>query len=145
MVQNRVVFKQLLQAGAVDIIQPDACRVGGVNEVLAILLLARKFNVPIVPHSGGVGLPEYTQHLSTIDYVVVSGKKSILEYVDHLHEHFVHPARTENGYYVTPLAPGYSVEMKSESMDRFAFPGEVGKSWWTTEEAKPVINAPRVA
>jgi L-galactonate dehydratase len=144
MVQNRVIFKQLLQIGAVDIIQPDACRVGGVNEVLAILLLARKFNVPIVPHSGGVGLPEYTQHLSTIDFVAISGKKSVLEYVDHLHEHFVHPAQTQGGYYVTPLEPGYSVEMKPDSMDKFTFPGEEGKSWWRTAEAKPVINAPRV-
>lgn len=138
------MFKQLLQAGAVDIIQPDACRVGGVNEVLAILLLAAKFNVPIVPHSGGVGLPEYTQHLSTIDYVVISGKKSVLEYVDHLHEHFVHPATTDDGFYVTPLEAGYSVELKSESMDEFTFPGEEGKSWWKTPAAEPVINAPRV-
>jgi L-galactonate dehydratase len=144
MVQNRIVFKQLLQAGAVDIIQPDACRVGGVNEVLAVLLLARKFGVPIVPHSGGVGLPEYTQHLSTIDYVVVSGKKSILEYVDHLHEHFVHPARAERGYLVTPQEAGYSVEMKEESMERYSFPGEKGKSWWQTDEARVILDAPRV-
>lgn len=144
MIQNRVVFKQLLQAGSVDIIQPDACRVGGVNEVLAILLLARKFNVPIVPHSGGVGLPEYTSHLSTIDYVVISGQKSVLEFVDHLHSHFLHPARAENGYYITPLEPGYSVEMKGESMDQYEYPGQHGKSWWRTEEAKSVINAPRV-
>ncbi|KAF5540390.1 mandelate racemase [Fusarium napiforme] len=116
MCQNRVMFKQLLQAGAVDIIQPDACRVGGVNEVLAILLLAAKFKVPIVPHSGGVGLPEYTQHLSTIDYVVISGRKSVLEYVDHLHEHFHHPSKVVDGHYVTPLTPGYSVEMKPESL-----------------------------
>lgn len=144
MVQNRVIFKQLLQAGSVDIIQPDACRVGGVNEVLAILLLARKFNVPIVPHSGGVGLPEYTSHLSTIDYVVISGQKSVLEYVDHLHEHFEHPASAKGGYYVTPLEPGYSVEMKAESMNRYEYPGKEGVSWWRTEDAKPVINAARV-
>ncbi|ETN36607.1 uncharacterized protein HMPREF1541_08885 [Cyphellophora europaea CBS 101466] len=144
MVQNRVIFKQLLQAGAVDIIQPDACRVGGVNEVLAILLLARKFDTPIIPHSGGVGLPEYTSHLSTIDYVVISGRKSVLEYVDHLHEHFVHPSSTERGFYVTPLQPGYSVEMKEDSMDRFEYPGEEGKSWWRTAEARTVIDAPRV-
>ncbi|KIW49813.1 L-galactonate dehydratase [Exophiala xenobiotica] len=144
MCQNRVIFKQLLQAGAVDVIQPDACRVGGVNEVLAILLLARKFNVPIVPHSGGVGLPEYTQHLSTVDYVVISGKKSLLEYVDHLHEHFLHPSRIEAGYYVTPLEAGYSVELKPQSMERFTFPGEEGTSWWRTLDAEPVIKAPRV-
>lgn len=144
MCQNRVIFKQLLQAGALTVLQPDACRVGGVNEVLAILLLARKFNVPIVPHSGGVGLPEYTQHLSTIDYVVVSGEKSVLEYVDHLHEHFLHPSSVTDGYYVTPMEPGYSVEMKPESMDTYAFPGEEGKSWWRSEAAKPILEGPRI-
>lgn len=144
MVQNRIVFKQLLQAGAVDIVQPDACRVGGVPEVLAILLLARRFKIPIIPHSGGVGLPEYTSHLSTIDYVVVSGQKSILEYVDHLHEHFVHPSSALDGFYVTPLAPGYSVEMKEESLLRYEYPGQEGKSWWRTPEAQPVIDAVRV-
>jgi L-galactonate dehydratase len=97
MCQNRVMFKQFLASGAIDICQIDACRLGGVNEVIAVLLMAAKFNVPIVPHSGGVGLPEYTQHLSTIDYVVVSGKKSVLEYVDHLHEHFEHPSRVKDG------------------------------------------------
>lgn len=121
MCQNRIMFKQLLQAGAVDIIQPDACRVGGVNEVLAILLLARKFSVPIVPHSGGVGLPEYTQHLSTIDYVVISGRKSLLEYVDHLHEHFLHPCVIRNAAYMPPAAPGFSIEMKPESIAAYRF------------------------
>ncbi|KAK2759362.1 L-galactonate dehydratase [Arachnomyces sp. PD_36] len=144
MCQNRVIFKQFLQAGALNVLQPDACRVGGVNECLAILLLARKFGVPIVPHSGGVGLPEYTQHLSTIDYVVVTGKKSVLEFVDHLHEHFEHPAKVKGGYYVTPMEPGYSVEMKAASMDRFEFPGVEGKSWWKTEEARPILEGPRV-
>ncbi|KAL1847301.1 L-galactonate dehydratase [Paecilomyces lecythidis] len=144
MCQNRVIFKQLLQAGALTVLQADACRVGGVNEVLAILLLARKFGVPIVPHSGGVGLPEYTQHLSTIDYVVVSGKRSVLEYVDHLHEHFKHPASVKDGYYVTPMEPGYSVEMKPDSMDEFSFPGEEGKSWWRTAAAKPILEGPRI-
>ncbi|KAL1975799.1 hypothetical protein VTN31DRAFT_4191 [Thermomyces dupontii] len=144
MCQNRIMFKQFLQAGALTVLQPDACRVGGVNEVLAILLLARKFGVPIVPHSGGVGLPEYTQHLSTIDYVVVSGKKSLLEYVDHLHEHFEHPARVQDGYIVTPMEPGYSVQMKPESMERYSFPGEEGKSWWKTQEAKVILDGPRI-
>ncbi|KAL6364302.1 hypothetical protein LRP88_02221 [Fusarium phalaenopsidis] len=143
MCQNRIMFKQLLQAGAVDVIQPDACRVGGVNEILAILLLACKFGVPIVPHSGGVGLPEYTQHLSTVDYVAISGKRSVLEFVDHLHEHFHHPSRIENGCYVTPLEPGYSVEMLPESMERYKYPGGE-KSWWRTEEARTVIEQPRV-
>jgi L-galactonate dehydratase len=144
MCQNRIIFKQYLQAGAITILQPDACRVGGVNECLAILLLARKFGIPIVPHSGGVGLPEYTQHLSTVDYVVISGKKSLLEYVDHLHEHFDYPASVEDGYIVTPTQPGYSVQMKAESMDSFSFPGEEGKSWWKTEAALPIIYGPRL-
>ncbi|KAH8690870.1 enolase C-terminal domain-like protein [Talaromyces proteolyticus] len=141
MVQNRIMFKQLLQAGAVDVLQPDACRVGGVNEVLAILLLARKFRVPIVPHSGGVGLPEYTQHLSTIDFVVISGKKSILEYVDHLHEHFLTPARIEQGFYVTPMEPGYSVQMRPEIIDKYLFPGAEGLSWWTSQAGRDAIEA----
>ncbi|CAM1506520.1 Fc.00g061610.m01.CDS01 [Cosmosporella sp. VM-42] len=144
MCQNRVIFKQLLQIGAIDVCQIDACRMGGVNEALAVLLLAKKFNVPIVPHSGGVGLPEYTQHLSTIDYVVVSGKLSVLEYVDHLHEHFFHPSVIKDGYYTTPTEPGYSVEMKPDSMDRFSYPGEQGVSWWTSDEAKPILEGEKV-
>ncbi|KAI1661962.1 enolase C-terminal domain-like protein, partial [Daldinia decipiens] len=144
MCQNRVVFKQLLASGAIDVCQIDACRLGGVNEVLAVLLMAAKFGVPVVPHSGGVGLPEYTQHLSTIDYVVVSGKRSVLEYVDHLHEHFLHPSAVKAGYYQTPTEPGYSVEMKAESMDRFSYPGEEGVSWWRTEEARPILEGERI-
>ncbi|KAF2731678.1 enolase C-terminal domain-like protein [Polyplosphaeria fusca] len=144
MCQNRVMFKQFITSGAIDICQIDACRMGGVNEVMAVLLMAAKYNVPIVPHSGGVGLPEYTQHLSTIDYVVVSGKKSVLEYVDHLHEHFCHPSRIENGYYVTPMEPGYSVEMKPESMEKFGFPGKEGASWWRSEEAKAILEGEKI-
>ncbi|XXG96130.1 L-galactonate dehydratase [Hypoxylon texense] len=144
MCQNRVVFKQLLMAGAIDVCQIDACRLGGVNEALAVLLLAAKYGVPVVPHSGGVGLPEYTQHLSTIDYVVVSGRLSVLEYVDHLHEHFLHPSAVKDGYYQTPMDPGYSVEMKPESMDRFSFPGEEGVSWWRTEEARPILEGEKI-
>lgn len=144
MCQNRVVFKQLLMVGAIDVCQIDACRMGGVNEVLAVLLMAKKFGVPIVPHSGGVGLPEYTQHLSTIDYVVVSGKLSVLEYVDHLHEHFLHPSVIKDGYYQTPKEPGYSVEMKPESMDKFEYPGKEGVSWWRTEEAKPILEGEKI-
>ncbi|KAK4629843.1 L-galactonate dehydratase [Fulvia fulva] len=144
MCQNRVIFKQLIQQGAIDVCQIDACRMGGVNEVLAVLLIARKYGVPIVPHSGGVGLPEYTQHLSTIDYVVVSGKLSVLEYVDHLHEHFLHPAVIKDGYYTTPMNAGYSVEMKSDSMDRYEFPGKEGVSWWKSEEARPILEAERI-
>ncbi|EFX02777.1 mandelate racemase muconate lactonizing enzyme family protein [Grosmannia clavigera kw1407] len=144
MCQNRVVFKQLLMAGAIDVCQIDACRMGGVNEVLAVLLMAKKFGVPIVPHSGGVGLPEYTQHLSTIDYVAVSGKLSVLEYVDHLHEHFLHPAVIRDGYYTTPTEAGYSVEMKSESMDRFEFPGKPGVSWWQSDEARTILDGDKI-
>ncbi len=144
MCQNRVVFKQLLMSGAIDVCQIDACRMGGVNEALAVLLMARKYGVPVVPHSGGVGLPEYTQHLSTVDYVVISGKLSVLEYVDHLHEHFLHPAVIRDGYYQTPMDPGYSVEMKPESMDRFAFPGQEGVSWWRTDEAKPILEGEKI-
>jgi L-galactonate dehydratase len=143
MCQNRVIFKQLLMSGAIDVCQIDACRMGGVNEVLAVLLMAKKYGVPIVPHSGGVGLPEYTQHLSTIDYVVVSGKQSVLEYVDHLHEHFLHPAVIKGGFYQTPTEPGYSVEMKAESMDRYEYPGGEG-SWWRSEEAKPILEGVKI-
>ncbi|KAI1850401.1 hypothetical protein JX266_004259 [Neoarthrinium moseri] len=140
MCQNRVIFKQLIVSGAIDVCQIDACRMGGVNEVLAVLLIAKKYNIPIVPHSGGVGLPEYTQHLSTIDYVSVSGKLSVLEYVDHLHEHFLHPSVIKDGYYQTPMEPGYSVEMKAESMDQYSYPGKDGVSWWKSAEAKPILN-----
>ncbi len=93
-----------------------------------------------MPHSGGVGLPEYTQHLSTIDYVVVSGKLSVLEYVDHLHEHFLHPSAVKDGYYQTPTSPGYSVEMKPESMDKYTYPGEEGVGWWKSDEARPILD-----
>ncbi|RMY15157.1 hypothetical protein D0868_01040 [Hortaea werneckii] len=138
MCQNRVIFKQLIVQGAIDVCQIDACRIGGVNEVLAVLLIAKKYGVPIVPHSGGVGLPEYTQHLSTIDYVCVSGKLSVLEYVDHLHEHFFHPSVIKDGYYTTPTEPGYSVEMKPASMDQYEFPGKEGCVYQDQEPSEPV-------
>ncbi|KAF2403493.1 L-galactonate dehydratase [Trichodelitschia bisporula] len=144
MCHNRVIFKQLMQAGAIDVCQVDACRLGGVNEVLAVLILAAKFGVQVVPHSGGVGLPEYTAHLSTIDYVVVSGRKSLLEYVDHLHEHFLYPARVVEGCFVTPTQPGYSVEIRPESMARYEFPGKEGVSWWRTEEARPILEGEQI-
>lgn len=144
MCQNRVMFKQFLASGAIDVCQIDACRLGGVNEVLAVLLMAAKFGVQVVPHSGGVGLPEYTQHLSTIDYVVVTGKKSVLEYVDHLHEHFLHPCEVSKGYFITPQAPGYSVEMKEESMTKYEFPGEDSVGWWKSEEAKPILEGVQI-
>ena len=127
--QNRVVFKQLLQANAISFCQIDSCRLGGVNEVLAVLLMAAKFGVPVCPHAGGVGLCEYVQHLSLFDYIAVSGslENRIVEYVDHLHEHFVFPVTMKNGCYVPPLDPGYSIEMKPESLDYYEFPN--GAAW----------------
>ena len=123
MCQNRVLFKQFLQADAIDYVQIDATRLGGVNEVLAVLLLAAKFGRPVCPHAGGVGLCEHVQHLALIDYVCVSGSLDgrVLEYVDHLHEHFVHPVAMRDGSYVPPEAPGYSVEMRPESLDAHEF------------------------
>ena len=109
-VANRVVFKQLLQAEAIDVLQLDACRVSGVTENVAILLLAAKFGVPVCPHAGGVGLCEVVQHLSMFDYVAVSGSTEdrVIEYVDHLHEHFTDPVRIAGGHYLAPTAPGMS-------------------------------------
>jgi L-galactonate dehydratase len=137
------MFKQFMQASALDYCQVDACRLGGLNEVLAVLLLAAKFGVPVYPHIGGVGLPEYSQHVSTIDYLVISGKKSVLEYIDALHEHFCHPASIEDGFHVTPWAEGYSVEIKPESMEKFSFPGGKG-GWWRSEEGRMLLEADRV-
>lgn len=121
---NRVMFKQFLQAKALDFCQVDSCRLGGVNEVLAVLLMAAKFGVPVCPHAGGVGLCEYVQHLSILDYIAVSGslESRRVEFVDHLHEHFVYPVEIREGNYVTPLAPGYSIEMKPESIKEYEFP-----------------------
>lgn len=126
---NSVMFKQLMQAGAIDVCQIDSCRVAGVNENLAIILMAAKFDVPVCPHAGGVGLCEYVQHLSMWDYVCVSGtmQDRVIEYVDHLHEHFVHPVHVERGRYLVPEEPGYSIEIRPESLERFAFPN--GPVW----------------
>jgi L-fuconate dehydratase len=123
-IANRVVFKQLLQAGAVDIVQIDSARVGGVNENLAILLLAAKFGVPVCPHAGGVGLCEMVQHLSMFDYVAVSGtvEDRVIEYVDHLHEHFVDPVRIVAGHYRAPTRPGLSAQMRPDSLKEYAYP-----------------------
>lgn len=123
MCQNRILFKQFLQADAIDYVQIDATRLGGVNEILAVLLLAAKFGKPVCPHAGGVGLCEYVQHLALIDYLCVSGSLEgrVLEYVDHLHEHFLAPVALRNGRYLPPDAPGYSIEMKSESLARYEF------------------------
>jgi L-fuconate dehydratase len=127
--QNRVIFKQLLQAKAIGFCQVDACRLGGVNEVLAVLLMAAKFGVPVCPHAGGVGLCEYVQHISVFDYIAVSGSLDdrVLEYVDHLHEHFVDPVTIRGGRYMPPARPGYSVTLKPESLRDYEFPG--GAAW----------------
>ncbi|MEC4016700.1 enolase C-terminal domain-like protein [Streptomyces sp. H27-D2] len=130
-VANRVVFKQLLQAGAVDFVQIDAARVAGVNENLAILLLAAKYGVPVCPHAGGVGLCELVQHLAMFDFVAVSGSwdDRVIEYVDHLHEHFCDPVVIENGRYRAPATPGFSARMRPESMAAHSYPD--GPVWRT--------------
>ncbi|HTX48797.1 MAG TPA: enolase C-terminal domain-like protein, partial [Caulobacteraceae bacterium] len=126
---NRVMFKQFLQAGAIDVVQVDACRLGGVNEVLAVLLLAAKFDKPVCPHAGGVGLCEYVQHVSFFDAAcVASGAEGrMIEHAGHLHEHFVDPIRIERGRYMAPARPGFSVEMKPESREAWSFPN--GAEW----------------
>ncbi len=126
---NRVIFKQLLSLEAIRFCQVDSCRVAGVNEVLAILLLAARFGVAVCPHAGGVGLCEYVQHLSIFDYVAIGASLEgrICEYVDHLHEHFVDPVVIRGARYVAPVRPGYSITMKAESLDRFEFPN--GEAW----------------
>src|SRR5436190_5917970 len=128
-VHNRIMFKQLLQAEAIGVCQIDACRLGGVNEVLAVLLLAAKFGVPVCPHAGGVGLCELVQHLSIIDYLCVSGSLEgrMIEYVDHLHEHFVDPVVIRDGAYRVPTRPGYSGQIRTESLERYRFPD--GTEW----------------
>lgn len=128
-VHNRIMFKQFLQAGAMGICQIDSCRLGGVNEVIAVLLLAARFGIPVCPHAGGVGLCELVQHLSAFDYVAVSGSlhDRVIEYVDHLHEHFVDPVVIRDGRYTMPRRPGYSAEMRPASLARFRFPD--GSEW----------------
>jgi L-fuconate dehydratase len=135
-VQNRVMFKQLLMARAVDVVQIDACRVGGVNENLAILLLAAKFGVPVCPHAGGVGLCEMVQHLSMFDFVAVSGTQDdrFIEYVDHLHEHFVDPVVVRGGNFIAPTKPGYSTEMRRSSLDDHEFSD--GRAWTASRGAE---------
>ena len=126
---NSVMFKQLFQAGSIDVCQIDSCRVAGVNENLAIILMAAKFGVPVCPHAGGVGLCEYVQHLSIFDFLSVSGtmENRVIEYVDHLHEHFRYPVKIRRGHYLAPTDPGYSCEMLPESLEKFRFPG--GEVW----------------
>jgi L-fuconate dehydratase len=128
-VHNRVMFKQLLQADAISVCQIDAARLGGVNEVLAVLLMAAEFSVPVCPHAGGVGLCELVQHLAAFDYIAVSGSLEgrMIEYVDHLHEHFLDPVVIRDARYVVPTRPGYSAQIRPESLARFRFPD--GDEW----------------
>lgn len=123
MCQNRILFKQLIVSGAIDIVQIDSCRLGGLNEVLAVMLMAAKYGRPVWPHAGGVGLCEYVQHLSMIDYIAISGKLEDrrIEYVDHLHEHFVDPCVVKNSVYIAPTMPGFSIEIKPQSIQQFCF------------------------
>ncbi len=128
---NRVVFKQLLQAHAISFCQIDSCRLGGVNENLAVILMAAKFGVPVCPHAGGVGLCEYVQHLSMFDFIAVTGTMEgrVIEFVDHLHEHFEEPVMVRRGRYLAPTRPGYSITIKPESRNRYRFPD--GEVWRT--------------
>ena len=124
-VQNRVIFKQLISENAIDIVQVDACRMGGLNEVLAVQLMASKQGLPVWPHAGGVGLCEYSQHLAMIDYICISGRKDeqVIEYVDHLHEHFLNPCQIKNAAYMLPKESGFSVEMKPSTLTGNLFKG----------------------
>jgi len=125
MCQNRILFKQFIMRGAIDVVQIDSCRLGGVNEILAVLLMAAKHGLPVCPHAGGVGLCEYVQHLSVIDFLCVSASREdrVIEYVDHLHEHFVDPCVVRGAAYLLPTAPGFSITMKPESLERHRFRG----------------------
>lgn len=127
--QNRILFKQFIASEAIDIVQIDACRLAGLNEVLTVYLLAAKFGKPVCPHAGGVGLCEYVQHMSMIDYIMISGEigERVIEYVDHLHEHFVDPCIVRDGAYRVPAAPGFSVRMKPESVRAYQYPD--GAEW----------------
>src|SRR4029077_12639741 len=128
-VHNRVMFKQFLATGALSVCQIDACRLGGVNEVVAVLLLAAKVGLTVCPHAGGVGLCELVQHVSAFDYIAVSGRLDgrMIEYVDHLHEHFIDPVVIADGAYRLPSRPGYSAERRPESIARYRFPD--GAEW----------------
>ena len=121
--QNRVMFKQFIMEGALDIVQIDSCRMGGLNEVLAVMLMAAKYGLPVWPHAGGVGLCEYVQHMAMIDYISISGEKDDrrIEYVDHLHEHFEDPCVVKKGAYQVPSEPGFSIQIKSTTFKNFTF------------------------
>jgi len=136
--QNRVIFKQLMQAGAIRFCQIDACRLGGVNEVLAVLFMAAKFGIPVCPHAGGVGLCEYVQHFAIADYIAISASLDdrIVEYVDHLHEHFVDAVVVRDGRYMPPAAPGFSITIRPKSLAKYAYPD--GPAW----RREPVERVP---
>jgi len=123
MCQNRIIFKQFIKEGAIDIVQIDSCRMGGLNEVLAVMLMAAKYKLPVWPHAGGVGLCEYVQHMSMIDYIVISAEKDSrrIEFIDHLHEHFIDPCIVKNGNYIAPSNPGFSIQMKQQTLEDFSF------------------------
>jgi len=127
--QNRIMFKQFIASDAIDVVQIDACRLAGLNEILTVYLIAKKFGKPVCPHAGGVGLCEYVQHMSMIDYVMISGEigERVIEYVDHLHEHFEDPCQISGGAYLAPTAAGFGVKMYAESLERFRFPD--GAEW----------------
>ncbi|KAK7417625.1 hypothetical protein QQX98_004446 [Neonectria punicea] len=137
--QNRVTFKQLLQAEATDVCQIDAVRLGGVNECLAVMIMALKFDVPCVPHNGAMGLTELTSHLSTIDYIAISGRKSMLENADSHRENLRHPSKIENAHYVTPLAPGYSTGYTEEALEKYTYPNG---SFWSSDVGRKIMNQP---
>ena len=123
MCQNRIMFKQFIMREAIDVVQIDACRMGGINEVLAVMLMAAKYNLPVCPHAGGVGLCEYVQHLSMIDYLCIAGtyEGRVIEYVDHLHEHFVDPCEIRGAAYMPPKSPGFSIEMHQASIEKYRY------------------------
>jgi L-fuconate dehydratase len=128
MCQNRIIFKQLIMREAIDVVQIDACRLGGVNEVLAVMLMAAKYQLPVCPHAGGVGLCEYVQHLSMIDFVCIAGSHEgrVIEYVDHLHEHFLYPCEIRGAAYMPPTAPGFSIEMYPASREQYRYRAQGG-------------------
>lgn len=126
MCQNRIIFKQMIMCGAVDVVQIDSCRLGGVNEILAVMLMAAKYGLKVCPHAGGVGLCEYVQHLSMIDYLCIAGTREgrVIEYVDHLHEHFVDPCVIRGAAYMPQTAPGFSITMKPASLETYRYQPE---------------------
>ena len=139
MAQNRINFKQLLQAEATDVCQIDAVRLASVNEWLAGMLMAKKFGVPTIPHNGAMGLTELTSHLSLIDYICVSAQKSMLEAAESYRENLRHPSKITNAYYVTPTAPGYSTGYTEEALEKYTYPNG---SFWSSEVGQKIISSP---